>query len=312
MENTDPAWHAVTGFGGHIKASSTTLTIEQQRNVQEIPLDSVGHLLIIGGHTIHTAAITHLLRSGVPISFFDADGRPTGRMLPYGFEIDQTNKEQQAEAPRHTLATEIVRSALKSRLMAVEEAGTESGTDLFYEGEYEILHQTLTDLEYLVTMDELRRIHQQNTAMYYEILSRITDPTLGYRRRTQRPHQDPVNAMLSIGYSILYGAVNRAVRGAFFDPDIGLLTDGNGALIRDLMEPLKARMIDQTVFAFARTTDLHGLYTVNQKRCHLKDSLINDLVVHLKKTINQQEIDQITNMYRRSLSGEEPFAIHYW
>ena len=312
MENTDPAWHAVTGFGGHIKASSTMLTIEQQRSMQEIPLDSVGHLLIIGGHTLHTAAITYLLRSGVPISFFDSDGHPTGRMLPHGFEIDRTNKARQEEAPHHTLATEIVRSALKSRLMMVEEAGVRSGQTLFYEGEHELLHQTLEDIEFLVTMDELRRIHQQNTAMYYEILSRITDPTLGYRRRTQRPHQDPVNAMLSIGYSILYGTVSRAVSGAFLDPDIGLLTDGREALIRDLMEPLKARMIDQTVFDFARATDLHGLYTMNQKHCHLKNSLINDLVVQLKKTIDQQDIDQITKIYRRSLSGDEPFAIHYW
>lgn len=312
MDNTDPAWHAVTGFGGHIKASSTTLTIEQQRSVQEIPLESVGHLLIIGGHTIHTTAITYLLRSGVPISFFDSDGYPTGRMLPFGFETDQRNKALQEAAPRHTLATEIVRSALKSRLMMVEEAGVDSGHDLFYKGEHEMLHQTLSDLEYLVTMEELRRIHRQNTAMYYEILSRITDPTLGYRRRTQRPHQDPVNAMLSIGYSILYGAVSRAINGAFLDPDTGLLTEGNGALIRDLMEPLKSRMIDQTVFALARTADLHNLYTVNQKRCHLKNSLINDMAISLRKTISQQEIDKITAMYRRSLSGEEPFTIHYW
>lgn len=67
-------WHIIAGFGGHIKATSTTLVIRKKGVEEELPLSSVNHLLVVGGHNLHTSAVTHLLRNGSSISFFDPDG----------------------------------------------------------------------------------------------------------------------------------------------------------------------------------------------------------------------------------------------
>ena len=58
--------------------------------------------------------------------------------------------------------------------------------------------------------------------------------------------------MLSFGYAMLYGNCCVPVVGSRLDPDIGLMHDGRGSLIHDLIEPLKAEMIDPIVFHIAR------------------------------------------------------------
>ena len=66
------------------------------------------------------------------------------------------------------------------------------------------------------------------------------------------PNLDPVNAMLSFGYSLLFGNCCVSVIGADSIPDLGFLNEGRGSLVLDLIEPLKSKMIDAVVFDYAR------------------------------------------------------------
>ncbi len=82
---------------------------------------------------------------------------------------------------------------------------------LFYEGELEFLQKSREELAFLIKLDEIRRLHRLVSDMYYEIISRSLPPDLGFRRRGTRPHTDPVNAMLSFGYAMLFGTCIAAV-----------------------------------------------------------------------------------------------------
>ena len=104
----------------------------------------------------------------------------------------------------------------------------------------------------LVRLQELRRVHRMIGDMYYEIMSRTIPPDLGFRRRTERPHRDPVNALLSLSYGLLSAVVLNACIGARLDPTLGLLSTGDQALVRDLADCFRTEMVDRTVFALAR------------------------------------------------------------
>ena len=87
--------------------------------------------------------------------------------------------------------------------------------------------------------------------MHYEILSRTTPPELVPPPRV-RPYNDPVNAMFSLGYAMLYGNCCVSTIGAHLNPDRGMLHEGAGSLVYDLIEPQKAMMVDRIVIRFAR------------------------------------------------------------
>ncbi len=301
----------VAGFGGHIKATGTTLSVLLKGQYKEYPLESVRHLLLVGGHNIHTAAITRLLRQGSSISFFDADGTPVGILNPFGEDPVSSVRKMQYERPPHGFARDIAVATLRSRLLMIEQTSEALGTDLFYEGELEILVGILEDLDYLIKMDELRRVHRLAGDMYYEIMSRSLNPELGFRRRTSRPHLDPVNAMLSLGYAMLFGNTIIPLIGARLDPDHGFLREGERSLVIDMIDPMKAGMIDAVVFSIAREGLIDGRYEVSTRRCHLNEEVMGALGTALQESIEQELIDQNVLALCRAIRGKQELRILY-
>jgi CRISPR-associated endonuclease Cas1 len=302
-------WHTVSGYGAHIKATPTQLIIQRKGEVQNLPLRSVHHLVIAGGHTIHTAAIANLLKAGGSISFLDTDSTPVGFLHPPLRHPDEEIKAVQKLAPAHRYALAIAQGAIRERIVRLGRLGEAPGTEVLYRGELEFLHTSLAELEFLVKLDEIRRLFSLTTDMYYEILSRTLPPELGFRRRTRRPHQDPVNAMLSFGYAMLFSQCMRAVCGANLDPDLGMLHEGKGSLVHDLIEPLKPEMVDDAVFGLARQGLRDGDFEHGDRRCHLSEGLVERLLSRLYVSVRGDHIDGTVARFREALLENRPFMV---
>ena len=73
---------------------------------------------------------------------------------------------------------------------------------------------------------------------------------LGFNGRKRRPPTDPVNALLSFGYTLLMNHVLSAVQIVGFDPYIGYLHSkgyGKPSLALDLMEEMRTPVVDSVV-----------------------------------------------------------------
>lgn len=308
---TEYPWIAVSGYGAHIKATRKTLIIQKNNTIQEYPIPEVKNLLIMGGHTLHSAAVQSLLRQGACISFFEADGTPVGAIHPPG---DQTLRESyglQAMVPRQRFAAAFAQTSVQARLFFMEQEEGARDIRLFYEGELEFLRKSHTELAFLIKVEEIRRLHRMVSDMYYEIMSRSLPPELGFRRRSMRPHADPVNAMLSFGYALLFGNCMVASVGARLDPDGGFLHDGKNSLIHDLIDPFKPGMVDTVIFQIARET-MHGEdYELTPGRCILSDDLIHRITGRLHTSIRTDSINgQVANLADSIRTGS-PFTVVY-
>ena len=72
--------------------------------------------------------------------------------------------------------------------------------------------------------------------------------------RVRRPPTDPINALLSFGYTLLLNVVAGAVQVVGLDPHLGALHPPDGtrpSLALDLMEPLRPLGVDVWVFGAA-------------------------------------------------------------
>jgi CRISPR-associated protein Cas1 len=302
----DCPWLCVSGFGAHIKSTRTTLIIQKKNSVEELPLGSVKNLLIIGGHTINSATIAHLAHNGTFVSFFESNGTPVGIIRPFGDKSDNETRKAQQGISRHRFASEMARASLKSRLVAIGNEQTKTGIDLYYEGEMQFLHKSLEEIDYLIKLDEIERLNRLVTDMYYEIMARSIPSELGYRRRTTVRQSDPVNALLSFGYSLLFGNCCIPVVGERLDPDFGITSVGPGSLIRDLIEPLKASMIDTVVFSFARESLQSSGYEICQDRCIVSDPFIAGLTRLFQTTLDDNKIvGQVTNFKEAILNNRD-------
>jgi len=285
-------WYLVSGFGAHLKATPRALIVQKNGNTEELPLSRVKHLLVMGGHSLHTSVVARLLASGSCISFFEADGEPLGTLRPYGFRYDEVIREAQAKAFSHSFALAVAKGSTHSRIRALVRLQEQRDDPLFYEGELELLEKSYAELEFLVRGAELPRVHRLVADIYYESRARTVPPELGFRRRAARPHLDVVNTMLSFGYGLLFGNACVAATGAHLDPDMGFLHQGKGGLVYDLIDPFKPTMVDGVVSAIARGGISEDEYECSPSRCILGDDLLQALTKALQKKIRHDIIDE--------------------
>jgi CRISPR-associated endonuclease Cas1 len=304
-------WVMVSGFGAHIKSTKKHLIIQKKNTLDQYPLEKISHLLIIGGHSINSTTISQLSKNGTYVTFFESDGTPVGTIRPYTNTDYHDNSEIHQILPRQRYAVLYAQAAMKSRIFAIERTEESDNIRLFYEGELEFLLKSQEEIEFLIKMDEIRRLHKLTSDMYYEIMARNLPMDLGFKRRTVRPQVDPINAMLSFGYSILFGNCYVAVIGAQINPDGGLMHEGKGSLVQDLIDPLKASMIDPIVFTIARESLQLADYELTKDRCILSDDVINSMLKKFYTIVTTEKInEQVFNLRNSLLSNTEIMILY--
>lgn len=113
----------------------------------------------------------------------------------------------------------------------------------------------------------LRGLEGAAARAYFTALRSLFPPALGFSGRNRRPPRDPVNACLSLAYTLLHFDAVRAAQIAGLDPLIGFYhrpAIGRESLACDLVEPLRP-LADEWVWGLFRkeilTADhfsLHG------------------------------------------------------
>ncbi len=113
------------------------------------------------------------------------------------------------------------------------------------------LEQTLEDLDAAGSLDEILGLEGSSARAYFQGVQRMLDPIWGFTGRQRRPPPDPVNAMLSYGYTLLCHEAVAALETAGLDPMVGFLHRhrwGRPALALDLMEEFRPITVDVAVW----------------------------------------------------------------
>jgi len=106
----------------------------------------------------------------------------------------------------------------------------------------------------------LRGLEGAGAAAYFDGLGDLVPERLHFQRRNRRPPRDPMNAVLSLGYTLLHAEATLALYGAGFDPFIGFyhaVDFGRESLACDLVEPLRT-VVDAHALALFRSERLRG------------------------------------------------------
>lgn len=95
----------------------------------------------------------------------------------------------------------------------------------------------------VTSLEQLRGVEGAAAAAYFPALATLFAPQWNFSRRARRPPPDPVNALLSLGYSLLHAEAVRALVGVGLDPALGCLHElsyQRESLACDLVELLRA------------------------------------------------------------------------
>lgn len=119
-----------------------------------------------------------------------------------------------------------------------------------------------------VSLSELLGMEGNAARVYFESFPGMIRPAdgadieaLDFSARTRRPPKDPVNALLSFGYSLLAKDFALTARAVGFDPYLGFYHQpryGRPALALDLMEEFRPLIADSVVLNVINTGVIRG------------------------------------------------------
>lgn len=243
-------------FDNDVEVAARTgalLLLRQGKAFQTIPIHEVDEVQIHGGADLTTGARNLLLARGIDVIFLTQDGRMRGRLVGQESAWAERRIAQYRvainEPKRLALAKCVVEGKLTAQTALLAMRNRNLRRDPIAEAIL-LLRSQLRRCAAAKDLDQLRGIEGQAANIYFSVFGElVTNAAFGWNGRNRRPPRDPLNAVLSFGYTMLCSRVEHALRRAGLDPSLGLLHEsirGNPALALDLAEEFRP-MVDGMV-----------------------------------------------------------------
>ena len=217
-------------------------------------LRRVRQVVCYGRVGLTTAFLHRAAERGIEVVLLSESGQLVGRLVGPTATDPEARRAQYRLADNHDaarhIAAEFVAAKIDNMRVTLLRA-SRRGADADAAVGAERLEAMAANAPTATSLDELLGHEGAATREYFQSLRRMVEPAFGFEGRQRRPPPDPVNAMLSYGYTILVGEAIAAVEAAGLDPNVGLLHRhrwGRPALALDLMEEFRPMTVDVAVW----------------------------------------------------------------
>jgi len=243
----------VTEPGARIEKEYRRLLVTKDDDtLLAVPLGRVSEVVLVGYVGATTPALLMLLDEGIPLSFVTRSGRLRGRLAPPSPKNLPLRHAQydRARDPAFCLAVgrAIVDGKLRnSRALAyrIRRARPQIAAEWL-----ERIERAVEAVAQAGDLDTLRGVEGSAAKAYFEVLRQALRPEMTFEKRTRRPPRDPVNALLSLGYTLLTQNLITACEVVGLDPYDGFFHAdkyGRPALALDLVEEFRGPVVDSVV-----------------------------------------------------------------
>lgn len=217
---------------------------------KRIPLGLVDRMVVSASCSLTTSLILALASRGAALVVLDPRDASRAAILAAPPGPDAARRLVQArrfssEEWRREWSRRLVLSKVRGQIRLLAQASADR-PDARYElkGALATLWRIRTSLqtEREAGIDRMRGMEGAASAAYFSGFTRLFAPALRFEGRNRRPPRDPVNAVLSLAYTLLHAAAVREIRGTGLDPYLGYYHEpehGRESLACDLIEPLR-------------------------------------------------------------------------
>ncbi len=282
--------------GLYVGVKGEVLTVkEKDKVIQEVRLNEICQLNVMGNIQISTQAIQTVLQNDIPISYFSGGGWFYGTSRGMGLTNIMLRRDQFRLAEDREFCLAVSRSLVSGKirnqrtlLMRNHVEPPKKALAMLKCMQHDALHATALD-QLLGIEGNAARAYFEHFAGMIKVESREPDPpnqpsadhcltadsalapaasndlrsqasaapfAFDFNGRNRRPPRDPVNALLSLAYSVLSKDCMIAAHMVGFDPYLGFFHQpryGRASLALDLMEPFRPLIADSAVLTAINT-----------------------------------------------------------
>jgi CRISPR-associated protein Cas1 len=230
-------------------------------DARKIPGQQVRAIYCYGAIQMTAQAVSTCLELGIDVAYFSPAGRFLGMLggLPASGVDARRGQYRLFELPgvRLQLAREVIRAKIHNQRVMLMRNGDVPDRVTSLMANFRDSTESARDLTALLG------IEGSAAALYFEqfesMLKQRDDWKFDWRGRNRRPPRDPVNALISLGYSMLAKELTGVCYSVGLDPFLGFMHQpryGRPALALDLMEEFRPLIADSVAISLINRGEL--------------------------------------------------------
>ena len=239
----------LTEQGATLSRRGERLVVEREgETLADVPASKVLRVFVFGNVSLTTPAIAYLLREGKEVAFLSSRGRYYGRLISSESRNPMLRRAQLRAADDPAVCLDLSRRVVAGKLrnqrrLLHRRPGSKSSPAAA--GITSLLGKAAST----ESLAALRGMEGLAARAYFGAFGELLDK-MAFTGRRRRPPPDPVNSLLSLGYTLLTYEAFSAVASVGFDPYIGFFhadTYGRPSLALDIMEEFRPAVVDTLV-----------------------------------------------------------------
>lgn len=233
------------------KRGSRILVEKDGETLLEILLRQTDSVAVFGGVQVTTQALSELLDHGIPLALFTRHGRLKGHLVPGLSKNVELRVAQYRttldDAASLSLAKAAVRAKILNSVALLSDYRAHYPSDTLAAA-CETMRRIAGNIAGALDHAELLGYEGSAAAVYFGAFPEMNRSGLPFDGRRKHPATDPINGLLSLGYTLAMNEIRALVEGAGMEPHLGFLHRldyGRPSLALDLLEPFRAPLVDR-------------------------------------------------------------------
>ena len=233
------------------KRGSRILVEKEHETLLEILLRHTDSVAVFGNVQVTTQALSELLERGIPLALYTRHGRLKGHLVPdvsknvplrvaqYRMALD--------DAASLGMARATVRAKILNGIVLLSDYRAHYPSDTLASA-CEAMRRMAGNIAGARDHAELLGYVGAAAAGYFGAFPEMNRSGLPFDGRRKHPATDPINGLLSLGYTLAMNEIRALVEGAGMEPHLGFLHRvdyGRPSLALDLLEPFRAPLVDR-------------------------------------------------------------------
>ena len=292
----------ITTQGCYLHKERETLVVELERcKLAQLPVHAIANIFCFGNVLVSPFLLGFCGENNVNLAFFTEYGKYLGRLqgAQSGNVLLRRAQYRLSETNPVPIACHIIATKIQASRRVLQRHIRNYGEDKELNEVVHMLEASLRQLQKADCLETVRGIEGDAASLYFAVFGRlIRQKEFSFDGRNRRPPRDPVNALLSLLYSVLGKEISGALQSVGLDPQVGFLhadRPGRDSLAQDILEEFRAWWIDRLVLSLVnrKQIQISDFVTEASGAVQLKD----DSRKHLFQALQAKKQEKIIHPY---------------
>lgn len=232
------------------KRSERIVVSKNSKTLLELSKDNIEDIAIWGNIQVTTQALQMLMQSGIDVSYFSYSGKYLGHTAAESSKNIFLRFEQYElyhdEKRRLDMAKKIVWNKVENQINLIKNHRWDDSYD--WKSDANQMIKIREKLGEAVTGNQILGIEGKCSNIYFGAFGKMFKCKCQFNGRNRRPPRDPINVIISLGYTFLTKEICSALDAESFEPYLGFLHGiryGRKSLALDIIEEFRQPVIDR-------------------------------------------------------------------